>query len=130
MTRLRSGDRSGRSTAKRPGGSFAILHGQRRRHSSVRFTSDAVWETTSSLALINHWQLFQLHRHLRELVPGSRFARMGGRELAERTAEAMAAYWLAVLEPLWDRLDAITGADIARGLSRWRPTGSNEHSMS
>lgn len=141
----------------------------------VRFTSDAVWETTSSLSLINHRAHFQLHRHLhprvprdpdfdldlllgltrpdhfvpdllgpapvarpghpldqiarlaltadevlesdlrvlRELLPGSRAARMGGRELAERTAEAMAAYWLAVLEPLWERLDAITGADIA-----------------
>lgn len=141
----------------------------------VRFTSDAVWETASSLSLINHRQHFQLHRHLRprvprhpdfdldllleltrpdhfvpdllgptpsarpghpldqfgriattddevvesdlramrELLPGSRVARMGSRELAERTAEAMAAYWLAVLEPVWERIDAITGADIA-----------------
>jgi hypothetical protein len=31
----------------------------------VRFTSDAVWETASSLSLINHRQHFQLHRHLR-----------------------------------------------------------------
>ncbi|MGW6198635.1 winged helix-turn-helix domain-containing protein [Kribbella sp. NPDC055110] len=141
----------------------------------IRFTSDAVWETTASLSLINHKQHFQLHRHLRprvpvdpdfdldllleltrpdhfvpdllgpspsaqpghpldqfgriagtdeqmvesdlralrELAPGSRAARMGTREFAERTAEAMAAYWLAVLEPLWDRIEAITGADIA-----------------
>ncbi|WP_052590000.1 ArsR/SmtB family transcription factor [Luteipulveratus mongoliensis] len=141
----------------------------------VRFTSDAVWETTSSLSLINHRQHFQLHRHLRpripsdpdfdldllleltspehftpdllgptptaraghpldqferladtpdevlesdvralrELLPGSRAARMTGRELAERTAAAMAAYWQSVLEPLWPRLEAIVGADIA-----------------
>ncbi|MEV5962852.1 winged helix-turn-helix domain-containing protein [Kribbella sp. NPDC051952] len=52
-------------------------------------------------------------RTLRELDPASRSARMGTRELAERTAEAMAAYWLAVLEPLWGRIEAITGADIA-----------------
>ncbi|MEV8377548.1 winged helix-turn-helix domain-containing protein [Kribbella sp. NPDC056861] len=141
----------------------------------VRFTSDAVWETTASLSLINHRQHFQLHRHLqprvprdpdfdldllleltrpdhfvpdllgpvpaarpvhpldqfarlatadeellerdlqamRELLPGSRVAGMGSREFAERTATAMAAYWTAVLEPLWDRIEAITGADIA-----------------
>jgi DNA-binding transcriptional ArsR family regulator len=141
----------------------------------VRFTSDAVWETTSSLAMIHHRQPFQLHRHLRprlpkapnfdldllleltssdhfipdllgpapaaraghpldqfarlvdtsgevlesdvrtlrKLMPRSRAARMTGQELAERTAAAMAAYWQAVLEPLWPRLEAIVGADIA-----------------
>jgi DNA-binding transcriptional ArsR family regulator len=52
-------------------------------------------------------------RAMRELIPGSRVARMDTREFAERTAEAMAAYWLAVLEPVWERIDAITGADIA-----------------
>ncbi|MEV6416402.1 winged helix-turn-helix domain-containing protein [Kribbella sp. NPDC051718] len=139
----------------------------------VRFTSDAVWETTASLTLINHRQHFQLHRHLQPRVPrdpdfdlallleltqadhfipdllgpmpsarpahpldqfarlattndqvlesdlrvlrdlGSRIGRMACREYAERTAEAMAAYWTAVLEPLWERIEAITGADIA-----------------
>ena len=141
----------------------------------VRFTSDAVWETTASLTVITHHQHFPLHRHLRPLMPtnpefdldllfeltstdhwvpdllgptplarpphpldqfervaatdaevleadlrtlrvrlpGSRVAAMTGPELAERAAVALAAYWSGVLEPLWERVEAIIGADIA-----------------
>ncbi len=52
-------------------------------------------------------------RDLTELMPGSRIAKMRPRELAERTAEALAAYWRTVLEPLWERIGGIHDADIA-----------------
>lgn len=78
--------------------------------SKPRFTSkDSVWSWTE----ITRKVLASDLRALRELIPGSRVARMGCREFAERTAEAMAVYWSAVLEPLWDRIEAITGGDIA-----------------
>ncbi|NEA31407.1 helix-turn-helix domain-containing protein [Streptomyces sp. SID13031] len=50
----------------------------------------------------------------RRLVPTGRVARMSVHELIERTTVALTAYWRLVLEPLWERIDAIVGADIAR----------------
>lgn len=49
---------------------------------------------------------------LRTILPGSRAAAMLPAELAERTAVAMTGYWRTVLEPLWERVDAIHSADI------------------
>ena len=51
-------------------------------------------------------------RDLSAMMPGSRIAGMQPTELAERTAEALAAYWRTVLEPLWERVDGIHSADI------------------
>jgi DNA-binding transcriptional ArsR family regulator len=38
---------------------------------------------------------------------------MQPQEYLDRTAEALQGWWTAVLEPLWDRVDAIQRADIA-----------------
>ena len=50
---------------------------------------------------------------LRSLHPDSEAARLTPELYAERTAEAMAGWWSALLEPLWERIDAIHRADIA-----------------
>ena len=50
---------------------------------------------------------------LRILAPESAAARMQPQEYLDRTAEALQSWWVAVLEPLWDRVDAIQRADIA-----------------
>jgi len=39
--------------------------------------------------------------------------RMGPQAYLDRTADALQGWWTAVLEPLWDRIDAIARADIA-----------------
>jgi DNA-binding transcriptional ArsR family regulator len=142
----------------------------------VRFTTDAVWETTASLGVLVHPRKHAIHARLRErlprhprfdlgllleligptqwipdllgpqpvakppspleqldglrstdpavvasdlelyreLAPGGRIARMSAEELLERTTINLTAYWRQVLEPLWERIDAIVGADIAR----------------
>jgi DNA-binding transcriptional ArsR family regulator len=49
---------------------------------------------------------------LRRLAPDSATARMQPQQYLDRTAEAMQGWWVAVLEPLWDRIDAIHRADI------------------
>jgi len=38
---------------------------------------------------------------------------IGPRDYLDRTADALQGWWTAVLEPLWDRVDAIARADIA-----------------
>ncbi|MDX6373608.1 MAG: hypothetical protein QOD98_2596 [Nocardioidaceae bacterium] len=133
----------------------------------VRFTTDAVWETTASI----HAYVFQrhhlLHQRLRRLVPKQPdfdlehlltlaadpgwlpdvwapppsarpghpleqldalrhtdpavavadlehlAMRLEPQEYLDRTAAALQGWWAAVLEPLWDRIDAIQRADIA-----------------
>ncbi len=45
--------------------------------------------------------------------PGSPIARMCPEEYLETSVTALTGWWLAVLEPLWDRVDAIQRADIA-----------------
>ena len=50
---------------------------------------------------------------LRVLAPDSPAASMTPQEYLDRTAEALQGWWAAVLEPLWDRVDAIQRADIA-----------------
>lgn len=50
---------------------------------------------------------------LRRLHPGSALARLTPQQYVNRTADALAGWWTAVLEPLWDRVDAIQRADIA-----------------
>ena len=50
---------------------------------------------------------------LRQLTPDSAAARMQPQEYLDHTAEALQGWWAAVLEPLWDRVDAIQRADIA-----------------
>ena len=50
---------------------------------------------------------------LRVLAPDSPAAGMSPQEYLDRTAEALQGWWAAVLEPLWDRVDAIQRADIA-----------------
>ena len=50
---------------------------------------------------------------LRVHAPGSRTARMCPEEYVETTVTALTAWWLTVLQPLWDRVDAIVRADIA-----------------
>ena len=50
---------------------------------------------------------------LRRLAPDSATARMEPQEYLDRTAAALQGWWAAVLEPLWDRVDAIQRADIA-----------------
>ena len=49
---------------------------------------------------------------LRRLAPDSATARMQPQEYLDRTAEAMQGWWATVLEPLWERIDAIHRADI------------------
>ncbi|MEU4195382.1 DUF5937 family protein [Kribbella sp. NPDC026611] len=49
----------------------------------------------------------------RQLAPHSRLARMCPHELHERVVVALTKYW-RLLEPIWERVDAIVGADIAR----------------
>ena len=141
----------------------------------VRFTTDAVWETTASIHTLVFPRHHLLHQRLRRLVPKrpdfdlghlltlagdaawlpdvwapppsarpahpleqleavrdtdpavaeadleqlrilapeSDAARMQPQEYLDRTAEAMQGWWATVLEPLWDRIDAIQRADIA-----------------
>lgn len=141
----------------------------------VRFTTDAIWETTASLHARACRLSADFHRHLPHLEPDepeydlsllldlcgvngwapdflapmptganedplARIAalkdsdpevverdqaflrtqrsdgpatRLDAASLAEQTAAAMAGHWVQVLEPLWDRLQAITTADIA-----------------
>ncbi|MFG1626120.1 ArsR family transcriptional regulator [Kribbella sp. NPDC049227] len=50
----------------------------------------------------------------RRLNPGGRIARMSVDELFERTTSTLTEYWRQVLSPLWERVEAIAGADIAR----------------
>ena len=50
---------------------------------------------------------------LRILAPDSAAARMEPQEYLDHTAAALQGWWAAVLEPLWDRVDAIQRADIA-----------------
>ncbi len=64
-------------------------------------------------------------RVLRNLMPGSRVAAMQPAELAERTAVALTGYWHAVLEPLWDRVEGIAGADIAHRSAQSSSAGLN-----
>jgi DNA-binding transcriptional ArsR family regulator len=52
-------------------------------------------------------------RQLRTLWPGSAAATMRPQEYLDRTADALQGWWTTVLEPLWDRVDAIQRADIA-----------------
>jgi DNA-binding transcriptional ArsR family regulator len=62
-------------------------------------------------------------------APSSRAARMGPEEYAEATVAALTGWWLGVLEPLWERVDAIQRADIghhqavlgAKGLAATMP---------
>ena len=133
----------------------------------VRFTTDAVWETTASIHALVFPRHHLLHQRLRRLVPkrpdfdlghlltlaGDRSwlpdvwapapsmrpghpleqlgairrtdlsvaeadlehlgLRMEPQAYLDRTAEAMQGWWAAVLEPLWDRIDAVARADIA-----------------
>jgi DNA-binding transcriptional ArsR family regulator len=140
----------------------------------VRFTTDAVWETSASIHALVFQKSHLLHQRLRKLVPKrpdfdldhlltlagdagwlpdvwapqpsarpahpleqldgvrrtdlrvaesdleqlrrqapeSAVARMQPQEYLDRTVEAMQGWWAAVLEPLWDRIDAIHRADI------------------
>ena len=50
---------------------------------------------------------------LRELTPSASCARLAPDELLDQLAAALAGYHRAVLAPLWDRVVAITEADIA-----------------
>jgi len=50
---------------------------------------------------------------LRRLQPDTESARLTPEQYVERTADAMAGWWSVVLEPLWERIDAIHRADIA-----------------
>ena len=141
----------------------------------VRFTTDAVWETTASIHAFVFLRHHLLHQRLRRLVPkrpdfdldhllllardadwlpdvwapppsarpghpleqldalrhtdpavaeadleqlrilapDSAAARMEPQEYLDHTAAALQGWWAAVLEPLWDRVDAIQRADIA-----------------
>ena len=142
----------------------------------VRFTTDAVWETTASIHAFVFLRHHLLHQRLRRLVPKrpdfdldhllllardpdwlpdvwapppsarpghpleqldalrhtdlgrgrgrSRAARASWprtrprpgwsrEEYLDHTAAALQGWWAAVLEPLWDRVDAIQRADIA-----------------
>lgn len=53
--------------------------------------------------------LSMLGRH----APGSRTSAMRPEEYLEATVEALTGWWLTVLQPLWERVDAIARADIA-----------------
>ncbi|WP_036563642.1 ArsR/SmtB family transcription factor [Nocardioides halotolerans] len=141
----------------------------------VRFTTDAVWETTASIHAFVFLRHHLLHQRLRRLVPkrpdfdldllltlardadwlpdvwapppsarpgtpleqldalrrtdlavaeadlaqlrvvapDTSCASMAPQEYLDRTADALQGWWTAVLEPLWDRVDAIQRADIA-----------------
>jgi len=133
----------------------------------VRFTTDAVWETTASIHTLAFPRHHLLHQRLRRLVPkrpdfdldhlmtlagnpcwlpdvwapapsmrpahpleqidairhtdhavaeadlAQLSLKMEPQAYLDRTAEAMQGWWAAVLEPLWDRIDAIARADIA-----------------
>lgn len=141
----------------------------------VRFTTDAVWETTASLHAMVFLRHHLLHQRLRRLVPkrpdfdldllltlagdgawlpdvfapapsarpahpleqldavrhtdlsvaeadlaqlrllapDSQVASLRPQDYLDRTADALQGWWAAVLEPLWDRIDAIQRADIA-----------------
>ena len=141
----------------------------------VRFTTDAVWETTASIHAFVFLRHHLLHQRLRRLVPkrpdfdldhlltlarnpawlpdvwapapsarpgdplaqldalrhtepavaeadleqlrilapDSAAARMQPREYLDAPPTALQGWWAAVLEPLWDRVDAIQRADIA-----------------
>jgi hypothetical protein len=50
---------------------------------------------------------------LRGLCPDSAVARLEPQDYLERTAAALQGWWAAVLEPLWERIEAIQRADIA-----------------
>ena len=141
----------------------------------VRFTTDAVWETTASIHAFVFLRHHLLHQRLRRLVPkqpdfdldhllllardadwlpdvwapppsarpghpleqldalrhtdlavaeadleqlrilapDSAAARMEPQKYLDHTAAALQGWWSAVLEPMWDRVDAIQRADIA-----------------
>jgi DNA-binding transcriptional ArsR family regulator len=133
----------------------------------VRFTTDAVWETTASIHALVFPRHHLLHQRLKRLVPKrpdfdlghlltlaadpcwlpdvwapapsarpphpleqldavrrtdpavaeSDLTRLGlamrPQDYLDRTADAMQGWWTTVLEPLWDRVDAIQRADIA-----------------
>jgi DNA-binding transcriptional ArsR family regulator len=133
----------------------------------VRFTTDAVWETSASIHTLVHPRHHLLHQRIKRLVPkrpdfdlghlltlasdpcwlpdvwapapSSRPPRpleqldavrhtdvavaeadlarlrlpMSPQQYLDRTAEALQGWWATVLEPLWDRIDAIQRADIA-----------------
>ena len=141
----------------------------------VRFTTDAVWETTASIHAFVFLRHHLLHQRLRRLVPkqpdfdldhllllardadwlpdvwapppsarpghpldqldalrhtdlavaeadleqlrilapDSAAARMEPQKYLDHTAAALQGWWAAVLEPMWDRVDAIQRADIA-----------------
>ncbi len=50
---------------------------------------------------------------LRHLAPESRAAALSPQDYLDRTADALQGWWAEVLEPLWDRIEAIQRADIA-----------------
>lgn len=50
---------------------------------------------------------------LKTALPGGRAASMTPEQFLEGTATALTGCWKAVLEPLWDRIEAITQTDIA-----------------
>ena len=60
---------------------------------------------------------------LRQLRPGTRTALMSPDEYLETTARALAGYWRSVLQPLWDRIQAIAEADIAHHRQRLASEG-------
>lgn len=74
---------------------------------------------------------------LRQLQPQTAAARMQPRQYIEATAKAMLGYWRDVLEPLWDRVEAVVSADIAHhrarlasdGLAATLPTIQDELSL-
>jgi hypothetical protein len=66
---------------------------------------DAVRRTDLSVAEADLEQL-------RRLRPESATARMEPQQYLDRTAEAMQGWWATVLDPIWDRIDAIHRADI------------------
>jgi DNA-binding transcriptional ArsR family regulator len=51
---------------------------------------------------------------LRRLAPQGRAAAMTPDQLIERASSAMCGYWRAVLEPMWERVEALVSAEIAR----------------
>ncbi len=52
-------------------------------------------------------------RTLRQIAPKSRVSALEPQEYVDRVSEALAGYWSAVLEPLWERVEGIASADIA-----------------
>lgn len=64
------------------------------------------------------------------LAPGSRAASMTPAQYVETTTAAVAGYWRAVLEPLWERILGIDEADVAHHHVTLAEAGSRRPSTS